>query len=436
MLLEKTSLEHLIKLGEGVFEDVFRAAVSLVFQMKSSGEDHALSAAVVVKADRRQLLHKDVSGKYAQTIQDVENAHGHMIRQNRFSKNEYAVFDIYSKESDEPILAKIRARPLDWQLTWTGRGAEITGKGFIVRCPACSTWNNIPRRKKNGGFAKKVCSNPECQHEFEYTEKTEKATIVSESEGTASARPFIIGENLNRYRILKRLYIDTSFSKTLPKCPSCSKFVATWSDISVGERWFCPRCNSSFTKSQITQMITLGINYKDPYFYKPPKLLVRKTGRGIYATIDDQPSYTNQVIFIFRLKDDLTGNDSNYSLWYFLGVINSKTMLYEYYKRTADIEWKSFPYLTQKTIQKFPVPRIDFSDIHQKMLHDEISRLAKCATDCNEITPAQDEALESLVGDIYSLTPTERAYINHELEEIARYGTLLGSHDDVDTEED
>jgi len=434
MLLYQTTIEHLIKLGEGVFEDVFRAAVAVVARKGSSDPDHKVSAAIIVKADRTELLHKDVNGQYRKTIDDVERAHGDEVRQARFLDNDHAAFDIYTKEADEPVRAKINARPLSWStIMWTGRGVEMTKKGLIVQCPSCTTWNNIPRQKKDKTFEKKTCSNPYCKYEFEYDAKAIKATIVAEDPaGFPQSKPFVTGENINRYKILKRLHIDTSRAKTLPKCPACEQCDPTWADITVGKTWHCSNCGNTFGRSAVVRVAKVGINYKGPDFYAPPKLLVRKTGRGIYATIDESDAMTNQVVFIFRLKENLQGEEAGYSLYYVLGVLNSKTMLYEFYKRTADIEWRSFPYLTQKTIKELPIPRIDFDDAKQKTLHDEIAKMAAKAVGANDISPEGDDALESLVMELFGLSPDERTHVRRELAEIERYGALLGSHGEAE----
>lgn len=47
-----------------------------------------------------------------------------------------------------------------------------------------------------------------------------------------------------------------------------------------------------------------GINYKADSLYSSPKLLVRKTGLGIYAAIDYSHEKTIQTVYILKYKKD------------------------------------------------------------------------------------------------------------------------------------
>ncbi|MDP2948783.1 MAG: N-6 DNA methylase [Chloroflexota bacterium] len=312
LLLRGTRLEHVVKLGEGVFEDVFRAAVALVCTKSVPQAGSAVTCAVIVKSDRKALLERNATGQYSKSVSDLESEHGHQAKQSRFLANEGYAFDIYTKDTDEPIRAKLNARPVRWQsVLWTGRGVELTKRGLVVQCPACSTWNNIPKAKKDGTFASKQCSNRACNATFQYDGFATKATIVDKTSQGPSWKPLIVGSSINRYRLVSHLWIDTSKTKTLPKCPVCGGYESSWADIEVGAQWFCSRCNRPFARGESNESVTLGINYKPASFYKPLKLLVRKTGRGIYSMIERSEALTNQVVFIFRIRDDLTGNDAN-----------------------------------------------------------------------------------------------------------------------------
>ena len=59
-----------------------------------------------------------------------------------------------------------------------------------------------------------------------------------------------------------------------------------------------------------------GINYKNLKMYTPPKLLIRKTGLGIYASIDYTGSMTSQTVYILKLKD----REDNTPLEYYLAL--------------------------------------------------------------------------------------------------------------------
>ena len=70
--------------------------------------------------------------------------------------------------------------------------------------------------------------------------------FVTEVGGTKHSRPFIIGENINRYRILKRLSVHTGYAKTVPWCPTCGQCEDTWPELSVGRQWYCKKSGSTF----------------------------------------------------------------------------------------------------------------------------------------------------------------------------------------------
>jgi hypothetical protein len=87
------------------------------------------------------------------------------------------------------------------------------------------------------------------RYTFERALKCE--TIITEKKASKKHKPIIVGEGVNRYYVSPIKYIDTSKP---------------------------------------------GVNYKEPELYEPPKLVVRKTGIGIYATLDNSNAYTTQVV--------------------------------------------------------------------------------------------------------------------------------------------
>ena len=178
----------------------------------------------------------------------------------------------------------------------------------------------------------------------------------------------------------------------------------------------------------------LGIDYKSPHLYQGEKLLVRKTGRGIYSTIDRTGAYTNQVVYIFKLRNALPEQHGPLRLSYMLGVLNSRMMLYRYYKKLGDIEWKSFPYMTQKTIMELPVRRIDFNDTRQAYFHNRIADIVdEVIATGKPPTQEKDAEIEQLVRDLYGVnTPIANDRVDAELARISQFGALLGSSAEED----
>ncbi len=142
-------------------------------------------------------------------------------------------------------------------------------------------------------------------------------------------------------------------------------------------------------------------------------------------------------MYIFSLKNNRPEQYQPLRLAYILGVLNSRMMLYRYYKALGDIEWKSFPYMTQKTIMQLPIRCIDFTDVRQTYFHNRIADLvASIISSGRPPNPETDAEIEQLVRNLYGVnTPTENARIESELERISQYGSLLGSSQDLEDEE-
>jgi hypothetical protein len=199
---------------------------------------------------------------------------------------------------------------------------------------------------------------------------------VSETPQRDTDKPFVSGESVNRYYTSKIRFLD-------------------------------------ITKD--------GINYKDPNIYKGPKILVRKTGVGLYCTIDHSDAYAPQAVFIFKLKQKLPEEFRQYRLEYFLGILNSRLMLYYYYKRFGELEWKSFPYMTQKTIQQLPIAAIDFRDLKSKELHDDISeKVADILQQNAGAVRELDDQIENLVMELYRMSPEQKVHVLNELTKVQK----------------
>ena len=202
------------------------------------------------------------------------------------------------------------------------------------------------------------------------------AVIVGDRKRGDAWRPLLIGESINRYHVSRSLWIDTGKD---------------------------------------------GINYKEQRFYQGKRLLVRKTGIGIMATIDDSAAYTNQVVFTWKMREDLDSPLSRYRLEYLLGTLNSRLMMYRLSTLFGETEWRSFPYMTQKTIQQLPVRAIDFSQEREARLHDEIAdRVAAVLATGKPPSTHDDYQIEILVMQLYGITRSMCRRIFDVLHEVQR----------------
>ena len=93
---------------------------------------------------------------------------------------------------------------------------------------------------------------------------------------------------------------------------------------------------TSTTKSWINTLKD-GINYKNLDIYTGDKILVRKTGVGITASIDSDNSVTTQVVYILKLKPSF---EKKLSLEFVLAVLNSRAMTYYLIKKFGENDYR------------------------------------------------------------------------------------------------
>ena len=148
---------------------------------------------------------------------------------------------------------------------------------------------------------------------------------------------------------------------------------------------------------------------------------MRQTGVGIYATIDESGALTNQSVFTWRIRRDPPADLSRYRLEYILGALNSRTMLYRYYMKSGDTEWRSFPRWTQELVQELPIRAIDFSQPREAKLHDEIAdRVAAVLATGKPPSTHDDYQIEILVMQLYGITRSMCRRIFDVLHEVQR----------------
>ena len=358
MLVDVTTLTRLIRAGEGLFPAVFRGAFLVCFVNRPPQADHVVRVGTLRK-DHRKLLEGDAPSQPLRTIAEILSQVGHDRRQAEFARHPRAEFDIAARREDRTIGGLIDGRPVDWRaITVTGRGVELGKRGEVLKCPYCYNWDTLPKKKPKGAYQPKQCTH--CGRQYELDRAAARDTIISQKRKKRAWRPLLVGESINRYFVSHRLWID------------------------VGKE---------------------GINYKNEAFYQGKRLLVRKTGVGLMATIDESGAYTNQVVFTWKPRHKLHPPLSHYRLEYVLGVLNSRLMLYRLCTSSGEMEWRSFPYLTQKTIERLPIRAIDFSNPRERHLHHQIADRVEAILATNRPpTDHEDYQVESLVMQLYGIT--------------------------------
>lgn len=348
-LVEKTEIKIIARLGEKIFNEVNRATTVLICKKTIPSGESITKCFRLTTDDRRAFL----SGE--NDLYHYYQAGVHKVSQKRFSKNANYLFDIDTREEEENLIKKIKDKEIDWKKTFLfGRGVEISKAGKVVYCPHCGMAQGYKKKQFQEG--KKSCSN--CGESIPVTEVTVRNVVSKEKVDNSVS--ICVGENLKRYSIEKGGYI----LKDVP-----------------------------------------GINYKDKTLYQPPKILIRKTGLGIYAAVDYSGGMTSQTVYILKKKNE---SKDKTPLEYYLAMINSRVVYYYYLKIYGENEWKSHPYLTKEIVFSLPVCKYTGS-----RLDEEIVELSKGLM--KKYDYSTDVELEKKIFKKYALKKEEIDLIKNEM---------------------
>lgn len=347
-LTEKTQIRVIARLGEKIFEEVNRATTVIVCRKAIPTEDDVTMCFRLNTDQRKQFLASDIS---LEIFYDKGN---HPVKQARFLSNDSCSFDVDTRSNEEALLAKIRMQCIDWKETFIfGRGVEISKKGGIARCPLCGHAQGYTKAQL--AEKKKTCVY--CDNDLPLNDATLKS-IIHETPFDGCER-ILVGENVKRYQIIGERYIALNIP---------------------------------------------GINYKDENLYIPPKLLIRKTGLGIYACVDYSGGLTSQTVYIIKYKQEKDVPP----LEYYLALLNSRVVYYYYLKVYGENEWKSHPYFTKKIIFSLPLKTYTGDELDKN-----ITALSKVLS--KKYSYQTDIKLEWLIMERYNIIPDEQKMIAEEM---------------------
>lgn len=345
-LLKNTTIKLIYKLGEGFFNGVFRSTVLLIVKKSTFFQENEVICLSLNKEQRKNVL------KNRDTLFNIELQASHLVPQSRFLQDkDYRLdIDVSNSEIELNLIEKIEKHQVCWGYFESGRGIEIAKSGEVQICSKCSS---VFPKSKNENVSCKSCSTGESLLSNKIIDKTYHTNWET----------VLAGEDVNRYSINNSRYINTMLAK---------------------------------------------FNYKQTMLKsKKPKLLIRKTGLGISASIDYDNRFTLQTVFHFIKKEEAP---EYLNVEYVLGVLNSRTLLYYHLKKTGEMEWKSHPYVTQTLIKELPIPLIEQSDVEGIKLANEISNKVK---EILSIKPSDnkfihlDLEIETLVTQLYGINKDE-----------------------------
>lgn len=347
-LCTNTTICVIARLGEKIFDEVNRAATVIVCK-KCDPEANANTFCFRLTTDMRKSFLSNQGN-----LIDYYEGSSHAVSQSRFLANDACNFDVDTHSEEENLLQKITSNGESLSRKFTfGRGVEISKSGKIVYCPSCKCAQGYKKSHLQAG--EKACTA--CGATIPVTSETTESVIKqAREEGTVG---IYVGENVHRYSL-------------------------------AGENFILPGIN--------------GIDYKEPTLYYPPKLLIRKTGLGIYCALDYSSSYTTQTVYILKYKNQA----ETIPLEYYLAIINSRVLYYYYLKVYGENEWKSHPYLTKQIVFSLPVHPYTGDQADKEIVRIAISLMRK-------YDRTNDLALEQLIMEKYGLTEEERKMIAAEM---------------------
>lgn len=373
-LATRHTIDEIHKLGEGLFEDVWSGTAIVQYTTTQSDGSNPVECSVLRKEDRDRM--EGTGGAAMSTL--IEERLNTKPQRRILDEDDFN-FRPFANEEDYEIMGIMESDTVDtYEVLEDSRGDEIGKSGNVMRCPNCKKLDTYPAKRaadKGGGYYPKECTH--CDHEYEFEDADETRSIIKDHQpDKGNWKKLYFGEHVTRYRETGRAFIDDSVD---------------------------------------------GIDFEDEALYEPPKILLRKTGFGFNAFVDYSDARCLQVVFIFRLQEEREDPYDEYDLEYFLGLLNSRVMLYYYTKERSEIEWQSYPYKTQGLVMGLPFPEVDFEDEDEVERYDRFVELVRQACqEPGEIDNQDDWEIERLAYDFYGIPEGKRNRITNELKELQR----------------
>jgi len=347
LLTESCQIELIARLGEGFFPGVYRGTVVLLLKNSPPKPGHRVQC-MRLAPDQRQLVMRG-----ALDLSDVQ-ALAALVPQSRFLASGDCLWDIDASDRDQTVLSQMEQVGGQWtEGLRSSRGVEISKHGKVLVCRNCSLTSPFPKAIP--------VECVECGSDFSDEAFRVETITATRDADLANAVPFIVGEDVGRH---------------------------------------------SVKASRLLQLGLTGINYKSPDLFASPKLLVRKTGVGLKAAVDESGSFTNQVVFSYSVRPKC--GLPNWYLDYLEGVLCSRAMFAFHLKRGGETEWRSHPYVTQATLAKLPIPAVREGSSKMKL-----AQQIAAATRRMRMTPTlkSDLAIEAHVARLYGLDEMDYKWV-------------------------
>ena len=295
MITEHYSIELVARLGEGIFKGINRGTTVVLISKRKPTPSHKIEVFRLSRPQRIAVLTNNLK------LQDARVSDRHFVFQNRFSSNHRQIWDIDVRAGEQRILNKMELVGGDWaNLFVSGRGVELSKRGIVRKCEHCDF--AIPSPIQPREIKCRRCGK------VSHSEiMREECIVIDNATRLPGFMPLIVGEDVGRYTL------------------SCTR------QIKLG---------------------VPGINYKCAALYSRERLLIRKTGVGLKATIAKHSAMSNQVVFHYIPKNE----KHSFVLYYVLGVLSSRIMFAYHLRKSGESEWRSHPYVTPRSLRDLPIP--------------------------------------------------------------------------------
>lgn len=348
-IAENFSIELIARLGEGIFRGVYRGTIVLVLRNRKPQANHLIEVFRLAKSQRASVMSGELD------LQAARLRDRHFVPQGRFVSDTLSRWDIDVRSSDQRILERMESKGGNWsELILSGRGVELSKKGLVKACRNCGHATPAPTRPRDV-----ICAG--CGRTAHSDEMLSERIVVSKSDDMPGFMPLIVGEDIGRYDL------------------SCSRQI---------------------------KLNVPGINYKHQELYGQERLLVRKTGIGLKATVTNKVAASNQVVFHYVPRS----KDMNFFLYYVLGVLSSRTMFAYHLRKSGENEWRSHPYVTPKSLAALPIPTPEVGSQAWRQATEIATRVKK-----HLLNKGRDKKLdleiEGLVAGLYGLDRSDFGWV-------------------------
>ena len=341
LLLNNTTITHIVKLGESFFSDV-NSSVSIIVGRKKISRGSSVRCTHITPEERNALL----SGKTS-LLSIEQNNHLDVPQDYMIQRGWELILD--TTREDIVLLAHLDRCSRIGSVSSSRRGVELSKRGKIWCCPTCHKWSPMPPSNKDAhcSFCGSIVPNDKLEPE---------SIIIPASDNHPNSVPITIGEDIHRYSLKATKRIVLGYA---------------------------------------------GINYKNSDQFKGEKVVVRKTGVGISAAIDYHYHYTNQVVYLLKSLDNNTVPtellmaviNSRIITYYLIKSKSVNQWQTHPYLTQDDLGNLPFPSLEQ----------YDESQLDTKLV--EIKRLVKVLqnNDNQKSFNAADAKVEKIVADLFHI---------------------------------